>query len=303
MQYKKIKTVSILRAVVAVLCIAPMLLNAQTLDRIKESGTINIGYVPDEAPFSSGSDGTPVGYSIELGKKIAEATQAELSLASLKINYVPTDLASSFDKIAEGKIDLLCGAATETLARRKKVAFSIPIYYGGVGVLVRDDAPPDLVRVLNGEKAHQGPLWRATVNHGLANHTYAVHKGTVTEEWIQDRVKTLGVILTVVTVDNHAEGVELVANKKADAYFADRVMLISQAEQNAKVKDLVVLDRYFTSEPIALGLARGDADFRLTVDAALSELYQSDEFMPIYSTYFGAPSDTILIAFEMFGRD
>ena len=303
MQFNKNKTVIILWAVVAVLCIAPMLLNAQTLDRIKSSGTINIGYVPDEAPFSSGSSSAPVGYSIELGKRIAEATQGELGLASLKINYISTDLASSFDKIAEGKIDLLCGAATETLARRKKVAFSIPIYNGGIGVLLRDKAAPDLIRVLNGEKAHQGPVWRATVNQGLANHTYAVHKGTVTEEWVRDQIKTLGVVATIVTVDTHAEGVEKVAKKKADAYFADRVMLISYAEQNAKAKDLMVLDRYFTYEPIALGLARNDDDFRLTVDVALSELYQSDAFMPIYSTYFGAPSDMTLVAFKMFSRD
>jgi polar amino acid transport system substrate-binding protein len=93
---------------------------------------------------------------------------------------------------------MLCGSVTASLKRRERVSFSIPIYNGGIGVLVNDNAPEDLVRVVNGEVAHKGPVGRATVNRGLASYTYAVHADTVTSDWVQARVAALGVQLNIV---------------------------------------------------------------------------------------------------------
>ena len=51
----------------------------------------------------------------------------------------------------------------------------------------------------------------------------------------------------------------------------------------------MVLKRQFTYAPIALALERGDADFRLAVDQALSQLFGSEEFHRLYVTWFGQP--------------
>ena len=290
-------------ALAASVCLLPQLSSAQTLERIAKTGVVNIGYVPDEAPFSSKSDGDSAsGFSIDLGQKVVDAVAAKSGRSDLKVNYVATDLASSFDKVAAGQIDLLCAASTETLARREKVSFSTPIYTGGIGALLRDNAAPDLLRALNGEPAHVGPLWRATVNRGLSKHTYAVHAGTVTEAWVQDKIKQLGVLATVVTVKSHEEGLELVKKKKADAYFADRVLLKQAIRKDSKADDLYVLDRYFDYEPIALALARNDDDFRLLVDTTLSDLYQTPEFWDIYLNYFEEPSDIARILYQAYTR-
>ena len=40
-------------AVVMALLLMPLTVSAQTLERIKTSGTFNIGFVPDQPPFSS----------------------------------------------------------------------------------------------------------------------------------------------------------------------------------------------------------------------------------------------------------
>ncbi len=53
---------------------------------------------------------------------------------------------------------------------------------------------------------------------------------------------------------------------------------------------------YLTVEPYALALARGDDDFRLAVDRALSRIYRSGEIIQIFARSFGpgaAPSDTL----------
>jgi polar amino acid transport system substrate-binding protein len=55
-----------------------------------------------------------------------------------------------------------------------------------------------------------------------------------------------------------------------------------------------VLDRYFTYEAVALGVPRGDEDFRLAVDRALSALFRSDGVAALYQPYFGKPSEPML---------
>jgi polar amino acid transport system substrate-binding protein len=297
------RTTTLIRDCMLALVLAivlPALATAQTLDRIKASGAINIGYVSDAAPFSvTGADGKPAGYSIDLCQKVVEGVKAKLGLPALAVNYTATSVADGLNAVAAGSVDMLCGSTTDTLARRERVSFSIPIYNGGIGVLLRKNAPSDLVRVLNGEVAHTGPTWRATVNQGLAKHTYAVREGTLTEAQIRERVAQLGVIVTIVPVKSHQEGVDMVASGKADAYFADRAILTHYA---GSTSGMTLLERYFTYEPIALAVARNDDDMRLVVDTALSRLYQSDGFKDFYAGHFGKPGDVTLMFFKSFAR-
>jgi len=282
----------------------PVMAVTQTLERIQGSGTFNIGYVTDEAPLSFKSpDGEPEGYAVELGQKVAEELKGALGMANLAVKFTATKLEEGLAMAADGRIDLLCAAASDTLKRRKKVAFSMPIYMTGTAVLLRKDAPSNLVRVLEGKSAYDGPIWRGSINRALANHTYAVHAGTVTEKFVRDRIATLGVIAKIVTVEDHAKGVEMVVKGNADAYFADRVILENYATQSAASGKLMVPGRFFTLEPIALAMARNNDDFRLIVDATLSNLYSAGGIMEIYQRYFAEPSEMTLLLFGFIARD
>lgn len=177
-------TVQLMRAGLAAMIVAgllmPLAASAQTLDRIQSSGTINIGFVADQEPFSSPANGSATGYSIDLCQRVADAAKAKLGMPSLAVKYTSSTVAGGLAKVANGEIDILCGAVTDTLERRQTVAFSIPIFNAGIGALIRKDAPADLVRVLKGQEARTGPKWRATIRQGLADHTYSVHAGTTT---------------------------------------------------------------------------------------------------------------------------
>src|SRR5262249_41683115 len=60
------------------------------LKRIKDTGTINLGYRDHAMPFSfRGTDGKPAGYSVDLCSRIANAIMSELKVKSLKVNWVP----------------------------------------------------------------------------------------------------------------------------------------------------------------------------------------------------------------------
>lgn len=279
----------------------PVVAAAQTLERVTSAGTLNIGFVKDAAPFSSAvAGGGAEGYSIDLCLRVAKYLKSRPGLSQVNIKYTGTTVAEGLDMVARGDVDMLCGSITDTLKRRQSVSFSIPVYNGGIGVLVNDNADAVLVSVLNGEVPKKGPIWRATVNRGLSNHTYAVHAGTVTSDWVQDRVGALGVQVNIVPVDSHEAGVKMVADGKADAYFGDRAIL---ANYSNSIDEVNLLTRYFNYEPIAIVVPRGDADLRLAVDTVLSELYLSDDFEGLYSKHFGAPpGKTSLMFFKAFAR-
>ena len=291
-----------LMAIAMALVTMPLMASADTLERIKTSGTFTIGFVPDQAPFSSAADGAATGYSVELCQRVAEATKARLGLSGLTVKYTATSVAAGLEKVAGGEVDLLCGSVTDTLERRETVAFSIPVYNSGIGALIRIDAPPALVRVLKGEEAHTGPIWRATIRGGLADHTYAVHAGTTTEAWVRKEIAGLRVTATVVTVDDHEKGGAMVLDRKADAYFADRTILQTYMARSKDADDLMIADRYFDYEPLALALARNNDDFRLLVDTTLSKLYRSDAFVDLYARYFGKPSELTQTLFKAYAR-
>ncbi len=269
----------------------------QTLERIERTQVINLGFATDRAPFSSVSTaGKPHGYAIDLCLHVVEELRARFR--DLQVYFVPVYGSASLTLLEQDKIDLSCSALPETLAAREHVSFSVPIYFTGTGALVRKDAPPALVRVLSGQISHTGSTWRAAVNAGMANQRYAVHSGTVREAWVRERIARLGVIAKITVVDSYAAGLDLVTARRVDAFFADRAGLDSAIAARSAEQDLLVLERRFTVEPMALAMKRGDEDFRLFVDASLGGLYRSGGYLNTYLTYFGEPSDTARMLFE-----
>jgi putrescine:ornithine antiporter len=292
-------------ATATVLLLAIALLPAvgwtQTLERIQSTRTLNIGFVTDQPPFSFvDHNKQPAGYAVDLCKYITASLEARLALSRLSVTNVPTSTTAGLEMVERGELDMLCGAITQTREARAHVSFSIPIYVSGIGALVRKDASPALLRALNGEVPHTGPTWRATINAGLSNQTYAVYAGSTSEQQVRERIATTGVIARVVPVRTHEEGVDMVAQRKASAFFDDRVVLKSYVALRKDSGDLRVIDRRFTLEPVGIALRRGDEDFRLAVDTALSDLYRSGQYIPTYARHFGEPTETARMLFQAY---
>ena len=272
--------------------------SADTLDRIRQAGKITLGFRADARPFSfQDGSGKPVGYSVELCQKVVEEMKAELGLPALTEEWVPVTLADRFQAVQEGKVDLLCGADSETLQRRKDVAFSIPIFLSGIGALLRADTPIGLRQVLSGQP-QSGPTWRGSPAQILEKKTFSVVKGTTSETWLAAQIDKFQISVNVAPVDGYDAGIQGVLDRKADVFFGDRPILLDAAAASPSAGYVVVLDRLFTSEPLALALARGDEDFRLVVDRALSHLYKSSAFHDVYVKWFGEPDETALSFFR-----
>ncbi len=241
---------------------------AGTLDRVRETGVFRIGYRTDAPPFSYDSAiGEPAGYIVDLCREVAAAAKQELGLKSLKVAYVTVTAEDRFDAVKSDRVDLLCEATTVTLARRQLVDFSLMTFIDGASVMVRSDGPQSF--------------------KALAGHKIGVHAGTTTEDALRRTLADLKVEAEVVPVADHADGVKRVESGEFAAYFADRAILTFLLLEEGSPQTLRISKEYFTREPYALALARGDDDFRLLVDRTLARLYRGGAIAPIFARSFG----------------
>ncbi len=241
---------------------------AATVDHLRQDNAIRIAYRRDAPPFSyQDAAAKPAGFIVDLCRAVAKRLSQQLNLPSLKIDYVPVTASDRFDAIQQGKADLLCEATSFTMGRRKLIDFSIDTFIDGAGLMTRVNGPRSLKE--------------------MAGQTIGVLAGTTTEQELRDTLSAAGISAIVKPAATHAEGLAMLDSGKVSAYFADRTILwVLQA--NSKAPDnLLLADDYLTVEPYALGLAKGDDDFRYEVDRALSWIYRSGEVVQIFARTFG----------------
>jgi ABC-type amino acid transport substrate-binding protein len=271
-----------------------------TLDRIRQSGMLRLGYYADAGPFSyQDESGRPAGYAIELCKEIAKDLRTELHMPAMAVEFVLVTGADRYSLLQQGKLDLLCGPSVETLARRTQVSFSAPIFVGGLGALVRADAPAQIRDTLSGREPPYRPQWRGSIMLALQKRTFSAVPGTTSMTWLSSKLDEFKIDAQIVAVENYKVGVGRVLDRSTDVLFGERSMLLDAVKNSSASKDLVVLDRRFTYEPLAFALARDDDDFRLLVDRSLSSLSRSGQTQNLYREFFGEPDENALAFFRL----
>jgi len=286
--YRTRTAVSLIAALIALAAFAGPVSAAGTLDKIRQSGKIALGYRAEAQPFSYRDDqGNPAGYSVALCQAIADGLKTDLGLANLSIEWVPVTIDDRFSAVQQGKVDLLCSAETETLSQRKEVSFSLPVYPSGIGALLAADTPPELQEILERGSPPTKPIWRGSPARTLLEaQTFSVVANTRAVDWLRERADAFDIDAKIVPVDSYDAGVQRLLDGTSDVLFGEATLLAA-AKRSPGARDLTLLDRRFTNEPIALVLARGDEDFRLAVDQKLSQIMRSDSFRSLYSRWFG----------------
>jgi polar amino acid transport system substrate-binding protein len=283
---------------IALACAAALPASAATLDRIKETGRIKLGYLVDARPFTSRSEGGPVeGYSAALCGQIVEQVKTQLSLGQVTVEWAPVGIGSQLREVQQGNVDLLCVPAAMTLGRREEVSFSIPVFPGGVRAVLRADAPQQLRDALS-EKPSPKPTWRGSpAAKVLERTTFVVVPGMTTEEWLARTAKKLQMDAKIVTAPDYRSALQQLQQGKADVFFGDRAAVLGVLDP-AQRKDFQILDRLLTHEAVSLALAHGDEDFRLVVDRTLSQMYESPSFGDLYRKWFGHFDDDTSTFFQ-----
>jgi ABC-type amino acid transport substrate-binding protein len=272
-------------ALVLALLLAPAVVaEAQgTLKKIRDSGSIAVGYRDSSVPFSFvGTDQSPTGYSIDLCRQVVGALQLSLGLAKLQIKWVSVTPESRIGAVAGGSVDLECGSTTHTLSRQEQVDFSLMTFVDGGSLLVTTASGIKAVGDLPGKRL-------------------AVVAGTTTERALADWFRTNGIRgVKVLNVKDHVDGLAGLDNGTFDAYASDRVILFGLTANSKDATKLALFQEYFSYEPYALMLRRDDPAFRLAVDRALAGLYRSRAVIPIYEKWFGPISRATSIIQAMY---
>jgi glutamate/aspartate transport system substrate-binding protein len=251
-----------------------------TLKKIKDSGTIVIGYREQSLPFSfRGDDGKPTGYSIDLCQRIVTGIQQQLKLPKLDVKWVAVTVDSRITAVVNGTIDLECGSTTSSLSRQEQVDFSNMTFVDGGSLLVKTTSNFATFQDLGGKKI-------------------GIIPGTTTEAAMRTVLQKTSVTAEIVPVTDHLAGLAALESGSIDAYASDRVILIGLAATAKNAGQFAIAEQYLSYEPYGFMMRRGDAPFRLAVNRVLSSLYRSGEIVQIYGRWFGklGPPPKILIA-------
>ncbi|MBP8214859.1 MAG: amino acid ABC transporter substrate-binding protein [Propionivibrio sp.] len=236
-----------------------------TLDRIKQTGVVNLGFRENSLPFSykNAEQGDPLGYSIDVCNALVDALKAETG-KPLTVKYVPVTGESRFPYVVDGKIDLECGNSTNTKARREKVAFSMPLYFSSAKLLVREGSG-------------------ITKFSDLAGKTLAVENGSTGQQIAESRKAAMNTMKVVIAPSSDA-GVVAVETKTADAFMTDDILLYAFKAQSKE--KLEVAGAVMSIEPLAISFSKDDKELATIVDREFTKLTQSGQLRKLYKKWF-----------------
>ena len=247
----------------------PAAAQSGTLDKIRKTGVITMGYIGNAVPFSfKGEGGQPQGYSVDLCREIASGIRTQLGLSNLETRWVELTIQNRLEAVRDGRVDIECSTTTWTLGRQKEVDFSLVTFVDGGSILTRVDLQAGRLADFGGKKI-------------------AVISGTTTEKVLRDSLKARSIKAEVVTVKTRDAGLQLLEQRKVDGFASDRISLIGVVLTTPSKGVYKLLDEDFSVEPCALPLPRGDHDYRLAVNRVLAGLYRTGGIEKIYGQWLG----------------
>ncbi len=249
-------------ALVAVACVAAPARSDEltgTLKKIKETGIITLGYRESSVPFSYLDDKQqPVGFALDICRKIVDAVKTELKLEKLDVKLNPVTSATRIPLLANGTVDLECGSTTNNLDRQKQVAYTNTHFLTATRLVTKKSAN---IKSLDDLKGKTIVSTAGTTNIKQMNEL--------------NTAKKLG--MTILSGKDHAESFLMVETDRAVAFAMDDILLASLV---ASSKDPAAFeiskDALSPAEPYGIMLPKNDPAFKKVADEATAAFYKSD---------------------------
>ena len=242
-----------------------------TLAKIRSSGAITLGYRETSFGFSYlDTSLKPIGYSIDICKRIVEAAREELKLPAIEIKYQAVTSANRIPLVANGTVDLECGSTTNLVERQKQVAFSPDIFRYNVRMLVKADSSIRNIADLQGK-------------------TVVTTTGTTSFRLLReaDRGKSLDV--HNLAGKDHMDSFLLVESDRAQAFVLDDILLAGQIANARNPKDFLITGENLRTENQSLMFRKDDPQFKAVVDRVVTGMMKSGEMEKLYNKWFMSP--------------
>lgn len=242
-----------------------------TLQKIRATGVIAIGYREGSVPFSYlDSNHQPVGYSMDICNKVVVAIRERLKLKSLMVRLVPMTPATRIPLVANGTIDLECGVTTNTPERQKSVAFSVTTFVTESRLVSRRELPIRGIEDMRGKKVI------TTI-------------GTTSMRYLNDLNRTRKLGIEIMAGRDDADSFLMVVAGRAQAYAMDEVLLRSFIANAEHPEAYLISSEALSIEPYGIMLNKNDPVFKRAVDEAIVAQFRSGEFARIYERWFERP--------------
>ena len=240
-----------------------------TLKKIKETGTITIGYRDSSIPFSYLDDNQkPIGFAIDICYRIVDAVKGELKLDKLAIEFNPVTSSTRIPLLANGTIDLECGSTTNNADRLKQVAFTNTHFLTATRFVSKKSSNLNSIDELKG---------KAVVSTS----------GTTNIKQLTEANAARHLDINIIPAKEHAESFLMVETDRAVAAVLDDILLASFVA-GSKDPDAYVIskDAFSKPEPYGIMLRKDDPAFKKVADSATAALYTSGEGQKLYDKWF-----------------
>src|ERR1043166_9343932 len=180
-----------------------------TLKKIKETGTIVIGYRDSSIPFSYLNDNQkPIGFVIDICLGIVDAVKKHLKLDKLKVEFNPVTSSTRIPLLANGTVDLECGSTTNNPERLKQVAFTNTHFLTATRFVSKKASKLNSIDDLKGKMV-------------------ASSSGTTNIRQLTDTNAARNLGINIVPAKEHAESFLMVETDRAVAAVLDDILLAS----------------------------------------------------------------------------
>ncbi|MFC8717678.1 transporter substrate-binding domain-containing protein [Kitasatospora sp. NPDC057198] len=235
---------------------------------------IRIGFQRNTPPFSySPTAGfRPIGYSVDL----ADLVLARIHGGADRVPPVEAVEVTSTTReglLAAGRIDLECGSTTITEERRRRFAFSRPIFRTSHRIALKGDPGPRDLRVVGIRDSTSQAALEAEPDPGFGySFTGVPSIGAARDAFLAD------------------DGI--------DAMVADEVILRSLLAGEARA-DVRMLDLRLGGEDYGFLLRKEDGKLLRAVDEALSDIFGSPGYRALIDTWFAGELPGLGFSLEM----
>lgn len=242
-----------------------------TLDQIKSTKEITLGYRDSSVPFSYiDQNQKPVGFSLDLCARVVDELKKTLNLPQLNTKYLAVTGANRIPLIQNGTVSIECGGTSSSAQRLQQVGFSVATFVSQSKWLT---------------KAGSGIKSAAD----LKGKTVVVTQGSNALQIAKELSDKDGLGLKIVQARDHAESMLMLQSGRAAAFMEDDILLAAKKAEAPNPNQYVFLPDAYNKLVYGLMIPKEDSEFKAIVDKALSNLMASGQFAEIYAKWFEKP--------------
>lgn len=223
---------------------------------ISQQDVLRAGVRCDQPPYGyQNNNGDFAGVEVEMSRQVAEWALGSRD----KVAFTCVTAENRVPQLLGRKVDVLIATLGVTPERERVIAFTQPYRWGASDVLVRKDSGIEKIADLEGK-------------------TLATLKGSVQAKWFEERmpgVKTL-------RLNSAADALQSFRQGRADAYTHDAATLVVVTGNDDSLR---LVEEPFQISDAAIGLRKGEDEWRTYLSAAVKRMHEEKRFRPWIEQY------------------